>query len=124
MWNPKLTPSFSVAEMACKCGQCDGLHDMDHDFMLTLQAMRDRIGPMPVVSGFRCPLHPDEAKKDKPGSHAQGRAADIRCVDSLTRFTLVRVGIELGMVGIGIARTFVHLDNGHAHSPRPAIWEY
>jgi zinc D-Ala-D-Ala carboxypeptidase len=120
----KLTPSFKPAEMACKCGRCDGLHDMNADFMLALQAIRDQVGPLRVTSGYRCRQHPNEVQKIQPGSHAQGRAADIHCVDSLTRFTLVRLGIELGMTGIGIARTFIHLDNGHANAPRPAIWEY
>lgn len=125
MWDPINTPSFSEQEMACKCGQCDGLALMDAQFMAKLQWIRDKIGsPMIVTSGYRCAFHPEEVRKEQPGSHHHGLAADIKTVTSAARWQFVRFGIEAGMTGIGIAKTFTHLDCGHPSAPRPAIWPY
>ena len=124
LWIPSTTPNFFPSEMACKCGQCGGRHEMRQDFMIILQTIRDEYGPMSVISGFRCPLHIAEIKKDHPGSHAQGRAADIRCTNAADRFRLIRIAMKHGVHGLGYARTFIHLDNGHDHMPRPASWLY
>ena len=122
----KLTPSFKPAEFACKCGQCGGEQHMDTEFMMLLQAMRDRVGPMVVTSGYRCPMHPIEKAKAEPGTHARGLAADIRCNDSFTRFKLIEAGMACGMRGIGWADTFMHFDlyAGRPAAPRPAAWSY
>ena len=50
-----ITPNFSVAEMACKCG-C-GKHGKDEEFMRMLQQLRDEVGPFRISSGFRCEDH-------------------------------------------------------------------
>ena len=124
IWIPNLTPSFSPSEMACKCGKCDGLAPMDHDFMVKLQAMRDQLGPLHITSGFRCSEHPDERLKAKPGAHAQGLGADVSLIGAASRHTFLKTAFEVGMQGIGIAKGFVHVDGGHKHMPRPALWTY
>jgi uncharacterized protein YcbK (DUF882 family) len=122
-WNPDTTPNFTRAEMACKCG-C-GECEMRQDFMDMLQAFRTAYGrPLSVSSGFRCPNHPDEAKKAHRGSHAQGRAADIRCASGGIRHKLLTLAFEMGFSGIGVAKGFIHLDNGHDFQARPAVWTY
>ncbi len=123
-WQPELTPSFSPSEMACKCGKCGGIADMDHFFMLSLQAMRDDIGPLTVTSGFRCPEHPEEKRKDKVGSHGQGLAADLKSSGGKRRFEIIQSAIKHGMIGIGVANSFIHVDGGHKHAGRPATWKY
>jgi zinc D-Ala-D-Ala carboxypeptidase len=125
MWNPETTPDFTRDEMMCNCG-C-GRSDMAQSFMTILQTIRRDVGFGLSVSkggGFRCPLHPDEAKKDKPGAHAHGFAADIRRLNSHNRFMLLSSAIQHGIVGIGRGRTFIHLDSGHPFMPRPAEWGY
>lgn len=97
---------------------------MDADFMARLQAMRDKFGPITITSGFRCPKHPEEWKKRLPGSHAQGLAADIRVWDGRRRYDIMRLAFEVGMVGVGVADRFVHVDAGHANAARPASWRY
>jgi len=124
-WNQTLTPNFSVREMGCKCDSCDGRASMDGDFMAKLQALRDRVGPLTVTSGYRCLRHPSEIKKVTPGAHTAGRAADI-AVDGPRRYEILRHVHELGFVGIGFGKTFIHLDDGHP-SPgvlRPTSWTY
>ena len=123
-WNPELTPNFSKTEMACKCRRCDSLCDMSHEFMMKLQAMRDTLGPMKITSGFRCPDHPVEREKSKPGSHAQGTAADISIRGGLDRYRTDRAAQGVGMVGFGVGENFFHVDDGHLHAARPAMWSY
>jgi len=86
--------------------------------------MRDLIGPLGITSGYRCPHHEEEAKKVHPGSHAQGRACDIKALNGYDRFKVIQAAIEVGMSGIGQANGFVHVDDGHDYSPRPAAWKY
>jgi uncharacterized protein YcbK (DUF882 family) len=122
-WNPETTPNFTRVEMACNCG-C-GECEMRQDFMDMLQALRRAYGkPLSITCGYRCPNHPDEASKANPGSHAQGRAADIRCTDAGMRDELLRRAYDCGMSGKGIAKGFIHLDNGHDFQARPAVWSY
>jgi len=124
IWNPNSTPNFSQAEMACTCGQCAGLSDMDGHFMLKLQVLRSEIGlPFHMLSAFRCPLHPKERGKSRPGSHAAGLAADILAGGPL-QYEIIARARRLGLVGIGIAKSFIHVDGGHPWAYRPTVWTY
>jgi len=122
-WNPEHTPNFTSAEMACKCGQCGGKAGMDADFMLALQSLRDRVGPMKITSGYRCPIHPEEAKKSAPGSHAEGKAADFEPLRTTIRSAL-KHALDIDFPGIGLAKSFIHVDGGHPTATRPALWTY
>jgi hypothetical protein len=54
--------------------------------------------PMKVTSGYRCPQHPIEAKKARPGAHASGQAVDIG-VQGSDAHTLLRMALEAGFTG-------------------------
>jgi zinc D-Ala-D-Ala carboxypeptidase len=124
-WKPQETPNFPVSDMACKCGKCGGVANMGHDFMLKLQVMRDIVGkPFVITSGYRCAQHPEELRKAKPGSHNQGTAADIATGDGLMRYEVIKAALEVGMVGLGIANGFIHVDSGHKYATRPVQWKY
>lgn len=117
-------PNFTVAEMSCKhTGECR----MDPGLMDRLQRLRIAWGrPMTITSAFRAASHPVEARKARPGSHAMGRAVDI-AVTGGDAFALVRLAYEEGFTGIGIAKTFVHLDDvtpRATHIVRPMLWVY
>jgi uncharacterized protein YcbK (DUF882 family) len=97
------------------------------------QRLRDVFGKAMVPSsGYRTPE--ENARKSTTGlhgPHTTGRAVDIKCADSMARGHLVKRAIQLGFSGIGIAPTFVHLDDvppGTPHIPRyaehPVIWLY
>jgi len=111
-------PSFSEAEMTCRCG-C-GRADMNAGFMNLLQGIRDQLArPLVVTSGFRCPEH-NAAVGGKPSSqHLIGRAADIVTNANLAH-CLVRAAIPL-MRGVGIGAIFIHLDN---RDGLPVLWTY
>lgn len=115
---------FTRQEMACKCGHCDGRAEMEQEFMDRLDMLRKVLGPLTITSGFRCPNHPSEARKSTPGSHAYGIAADIAVSGGKKRHETIVAALDLGFEGIGVAKTFVHVDLGHPSAGRPAVWTY
>ena len=65
---------FKAAELRCRhCGR-EGVR---RELLDVLEALRAKAGPIRVNSAYRCPQHPVEGRKPKPGRHAQGIAADL-----------------------------------------------
>ena len=95
---------------------------MEPEFMEMVDELRDRCGfPFVITSGFRSPTHPIEAKKDVPGTHSQGIAADIKITSSAQRYTIIREALQMGFTGIGVAGDFIHVDT---RGSAPVIWVY
>lgn len=119
-WHPATTPNFSAAEMACKCGECDGAALMDQAFMEKLQRLRTAISkPLTITSAYRCPLHPETVRR--PNSmHAKGRAVDIAYDDAEKHLMIVMIGMNLGFKGFGFHRSFTHIDDRETY----ARWTY
>jgi len=100
-----------------------GGDNMDPEFLENLDRLREICGfPFRITSGYRDSTHPVEAKKEKPGYHAQGLAADIKVSNSLDRLTLVREALKMDCFnGIGIGNGFCHLDG---RKTTPVMWTY
>lgn len=95
---------------------------MSPEFLTKLDELREVCGfSFHVNSGFRHLTHPEEIKKDVPGTHAQGIAADIRIRGGAQRFKIVSEALKLGFNGIGVANTFVHVDT--RKGPQ-MMWKY
>ena len=110
---------FNWTEFDCKH---TGLNEMDPEFIHKLDDLREACGfPFVITSGFRDLSHPIEAAKPRPGTHAQGIAADIKIQTSAQRYTLVETAIDMGFSGIGIAKSFIHIDD---RKTTPVIWLY
>jgi uncharacterized protein YcbK (DUF882 family) len=111
---------FTREEFDC---QVTGTNNMEREFLEKLDELREACGfPFEVTSGYRHPTkHPIEAKKDVPGTHAQGIAADIRITNAADRLTIVTKAIELKFTGIGIDKGFVHVDT---RGTTPVMWTY
>jgi len=122
------SPYFTQDEMRCQCGcNQDG---MNADFMERLTSLRADWGkPMTVTSAYRCPQHPIEAKKAKPGAHASGRAVDI-AVQGEDAYNFLCAALGHGFSGIGVQQKgggrFIHLDDLTQDEgwPRPTVWSY
>ena len=117
-------PNFKAAEF--NCSHC-GKNEMKPDFMAKLQALRVAYGkPMRITSGYRCPQHPIEAKKPKPGAHASGCACDIG-VEGADAHRLLTLALAAGFTGIGVQQKgsgrFIHLDTMEGGT-RPTVWSY
>ena len=107
------TASFSARELSCRCPSCQQAkpHRMQEVALRGLQAVRDEANrPLVLTSAYRCAKHPEEAKKEAPGRHNQGLAVDIKVSSDRERAEIVDLGLAHGARGIGVAKSFVHLD--------------
>ena len=112
--------NFDSSEFNC---QVTGTNNMEMEFLEKFDQLRGACGfPFEVTSCYRHPtLHPIEIKKDVPGTHAQGIAADIKITNAAHRYSIVSNALNLGFTGIGIDDDFVHVDT---RGTTPVIWLY
>jgi uncharacterized protein YcbK (DUF882 family) len=59
--------------------------------------------------------------KKNPGTHNQGIAADIRITNGVERMNIVHEAVKMDFGGIGVAKTFVHIDD---RKTTPVMWTY
>ena len=87
--------NFTKVELSCShCGQRNPDPQLERRTMRHIQDIRTRLAEsMPMTSGYRCPEHPIEAKKLKPGEHSRS-ANDIGC-DSSKGFRILNEAIAL-----------------------------
>lgn len=104
---------FKPKEFQCKCGKCGlGYGMMDEKLLRMLDELREKAGiPIVIGSAYRCKEHNDaisEAVEDS--AHLKGKAVDIRCNDSATRFKILKAAFEVGFRRIEPRETWVHVD--------------
>lgn len=111
---------FTLEEFDC---QETGENQMQEEFIHALDTLRYECNfPFKITSGFRSEKHSLEAKKSSgPGQHTRGIAADIAVSGGAQRFTVVSKAIKLGFSGIGVHKSFVHVDTRQGV---PVLWEY
>ena len=103
---------------------------MDSDFLTMLDSARSIANvSFKITSGFRTPSHNayvggvQPGLKSKGSSHLFGYAADIAATDSRTKYIIVDSLLQAGFNRIGIAKTFIHVDNDPDKDPN-VIWTY
>ncbi|MEL6210703.1 MAG: D-Ala-D-Ala carboxypeptidase family metallohydrolase [Pseudomonadota bacterium] len=114
-------PHFRVAELACQCGGrfCDGEYWHDAHVLDGLEAVRASAGrALIVTSGHRCAQW-NAAVGGAPFSRHKTLAVDI-ALSGHDRQALRMAAEAAGFTGLGLARTFLHLDRRR----RPATWFY
>jgi uncharacterized protein YcbK (DUF882 family) len=110
---------FNIDEFNC---QETGENNISEEFVARLDELREACGfSFTVTSGYRSPEHSIEKRKAKAGTHAQGIAADIKVSGGAQRRIIVEEALKLGFNGIGVAKTFVHVD---IRETTPVIWCY
>ena len=98
--------------------------NMDGEFLLKLDKARDIASvPFKITSGYRTEDHNRKVKGVLGSSHTKGYAADIHCNNSVSRFTIVNALLQAGFNRIGIAETFIHVDND-PDKVKDVIWTY
>ena len=99
---------FTPDEFKCKH---TGMNEIDYKFIEALDRLRYKCEfPFVITSGYRHETHPVEAKKDKPGTHNQGIAADIKVNNGWERYMIIKHATAMGFRGIGVEDRFVHVD--------------
>lgn len=97
---------------------------MDETFVKMLDELRARCGiPLMISSGYRTEAHNKKVGGVDSSSHTSGHAADIKCRSSVTRAKILKVAYAMGFRRIGVASTFVHLDNS-PDLPQDVTWVY
>lgn len=94
---------------------------MDKCFLERLNKAR-RIAGLPFVlnSAFRSSEYDMQKGRTGNSYHCKGRAVDIKCLDSSKRAVIVSALIQAGFRGIGVANTFIHVDD----RPLKCMWLY
>lgn len=109
---------FKRASPACSISQ------MCPDTLARLDCAREVAGvPFVINSAYRSPEYERSKGRSGSGAHTVGRAVDIRCADSVTRWKIVFGALSTGFLRIGLGPTFVHLDDS-PDLPKPCIWLY
>jgi uncharacterized protein YcbK (DUF882 family) len=121
-----LSTNFSASEFACKCGCEYGTRDGDvsPELLCLLEHIREEYGkPIYLTSGCRCAMWNASVGGVHNSAHTRGTAADIHCTSGSNRRKLMDLAVMSYASGIGIARTFVHVDVDDVLL-RPSAWSY
>lgn len=111
---------FMASEFHNAVPSCDPLQ-MDDGFMKTIELVRTRSGvPFVINSAYRTRSWDKAHGRSGDSFHCVGQALDIACIDSSSRYKIIEAAMFFGLGGIGIADTFIHLDN----RPSAKIWLY
>ncbi len=128
---PQLSEHFSASEFACQCGCGFGTNpgDVSEDLLWLLEDMREELErPIVITSGCRCKYHNGAVGGVVNSRHVTGEAADVRVVSGRGRYEMIQAVYSccLGDGGIGVAKTFIHVDvhPGSPECPRPSAWSY
>lgn len=126
VWNPERWPNFRPREFACSC--C-GLYLHDPLALDALQRLRAQVGVgLAITSGTRCQRHNAKVGGAALSMHVpmiQGRGEQMvfACDVSLSGHdwkALYEAGRTQGFNGLGLAKSFLHLDR----RAKPAEWDY
>lgn len=121
--------NFNADEFKCKGSGELKISSIVLDFV---QAYRDEIGEgVTITSGYRSPEHNNSiSSTGLDGPHTTGMAVDI-ATDTKSQYKLLNFALnyEPKPSGIGIAKTFTHLDwltsdVDEKYSVRPNVWKY
>ena len=112
---------FSKKELSCPCcNKCE----MDDEFLKMLDKAREFAGiPFILTSAYRCERHNKEVGGVPDSAHVKGKAVDILADNSRRRYIILNALIRTGFHRIGIAKTFIHVDNDET-KPHGVIWLY
>jgi uncharacterized protein YcbK (DUF882 family) len=97
---------------------------MDEQFLMRLDDARGIAGiPFRITSGYRTEAHNALVGGVDSSAHTSGHAVDIACRDSVSRWLIVNALMLVGFNRIGIASTFIHVDDC-PDKPENVMWVY
>ena len=98
--------------------------NMNQEFLLKLDRAREVAQiPFKINSAWRSAEENKEAGGKPNSSHLKGLAVDISVTDSRSRFIILKALIQVGFHRIGIAKTFIHVDDDKNKDPE-VTWLY
>ena len=119
---------FELSEFDSPDQENSGVN-MDHNFLRMLDKAREIAGvSFKINSGYRSETHNlkvggvPRSETNRGSSHLYGFAADISCTNSNHREIIVRSLIQAGFTRLGVAKSFIHVDNDP--NKVDALWLY
>ena len=113
---------MNLEKKACQCG-C-GLDNMSGALIQRIAEIEQMTEmQLTLTSGARCEKYNAKVKGARNSAHLRGLAADIFCVSSKDRWTIITVATTVGINRIGIGDTFIHLDIDPSLTPQ-RVWVY
>lgn len=119
--NTKLTKNLNSNEFDCglgsPCSSCSTTL-IDEKLVEYLQQIRDHFGkPLTITSAYRCPTY--NARPEVGGAsgsrHTKGQACDF-CISGVAPLKIAQYAESIGIKGIGLYDSFVHIDTRAAKS--------
>lgn len=108
--NVQLSKNFKVSEFSCHGSGCCATVKVDSDLVNYLQKIRDHFGaPITINSGYRCSTHNKRVGGATGSYHTKGQATDI-VVKGVKPAEVAKYAESIGILGIGLYDTFVHID--------------
>ena len=113
-------------KLLCTCGHPDCDKRSVNQFTLNqVQLVREDYGrPMTITSGGRCPNHPNELTKKKPGDHQKQYAVDVYYETVLERNKLMVLAGRHGATRVAAGKNFVHMAWTPTEDKSVPTWEY
>lgn len=109
---------FEACSPSCKREQ------INDGSLARLDLARNEAGiPFVLSSAYRSPAWDISKGRSGKGAHTEGRAFDVLCRDSRSRFRIIRAALAVGFTRIGVASTFIHLDDS-SNLTQEVIWTY
>lgn len=106
----KLAPNFRAREFDCCGSGCCSETLIDDKLVSYLQRIREHFGKPVYLTGYRCPVHNARTPNAAPKSrHTLGMAADFH-IDGVAPAEIAKYAESIGVKGIGLYDTFVHID--------------
>lgn len=106
----KLSNNFNSTEFDCKGSGCCGSTLIDDKLVEYLQKIREHFDkPITITSGYRCGTHNSRVGGASGSRHTKGQAADI-IISGVTPAEVAKYAESIGVLGIGLYSSFVHID--------------
>lgn len=107
-----------------KCSPSCSMSDMDNDFLNLLDKIReDAEIPLIINSAYRSEEWDKSKGRSGNSAHTKGKAVDIKYTTTSAAFKIVKAALKNGIKRIGIAKTYIHIDNDET-LPQNVMWNY
>lgn len=106
----QMAKNFKSREFDCQGVGCCTQTPIDEKLVEYLQMIRDHFGKPVYLTAYRCKIHNDRTPNAASNSyHLYGQAADFH-IDGVAPVEIAKYAESIGIKGIGLYDTFVHID--------------